>query len=456
MAMYENWQVFVHDGRHNHTIGVYTHGHTQATKLTEEQLIETEQFRKSHVPPRNILQFFREQNVSCAASAQKIYNVVAKIKKHMMQGRNTVEEVLSQSAKLGYMVFYGNCADNNVLSDIIVAHPTSIEMMRMWPYILIMDTTLKQTRMTPTGKNFTVAIAFIRNEQAMTYRWVLQQIKHLYFSNTMSTENQEDVCVHEPKASLEFSRTKENFNAKSNQILRMISTGSISKVREMRRLAKGVLSPVLPEDPGVILTSPPEVAVTKGRKKTNSTKKDKSHWEHVSIAHRKIQKLSGSGSGSSSGSGSGLVRVRDLVGEEDRHELLGEGVEIVSVDEVVADFVFGDEHQWLEVRRRMLYELEHATNMYLSLLDSAEHVHELVHSKYIQFVWGTNCTAWFTTMLPLYSYSDHPGGILVIGLLAEHQHFIQIYHRSERVSNWADSYYERIEDWNARRARNRN
>ncbi|KAI5664745.1 hypothetical protein M9H77_24068 [Catharanthus roseus] len=70
----------------------------------------------------------------------------------------------------------------------------------------------------------------------------------------------------------------------------------------MRCLAKGVLSPVLPEDPGVTLTSPPEVVVTKGQKKMNSTKKDKSHWEHVSIAHRKIQKSSGSGSGSSFGS----------------------------------------------------------------------------------------------------------------------------------------------------------
>ncbi|KAI5673210.1 hypothetical protein M9H77_13574 [Catharanthus roseus] len=74
----------------------------------------------------------------------------------------------------------------------------------------------------------------------------------------------------------------------------------------MRCLAKGVLSPVLPEDPGMILISLPEVAVTKERKKTNSTRKDKSYWEHVSIAHRKIQKSSGFGSGSGSGFGSGL------------------------------------------------------------------------------------------------------------------------------------------------------
>ncbi|KAI5647670.1 hypothetical protein M9H77_33675 [Catharanthus roseus] len=134
MAICENWQVFIHDGRHNHTIGVYTHGHAQAAKLTEEQLIQIEQFRKSHVPPHNILRFFREQNVGCAVSVQKIYNVVAKIKKNRMQGRNTIEEVLCLSAIRDYTVFYRNREGNNMLSDIVVVHPTSIEMLRTWSY----------------------------------------------------------------------------------------------------------------------------------------------------------------------------------------------------------------------------------------------------------------------------------------------------------------------------------
>ncbi|KAI5677058.1 hypothetical protein M9H77_08008 [Catharanthus roseus] len=114
MAMCENWQLFVHNERHNHAIGVYSNGHAQAAKLTEEQLIQIEQFRKRHVPPRNILRFFREQNVGCAVTSQKIYNVVAKIKKNRMQG---------------------NREYSNMLSDIVVAHPTSIEMLRTWPYV---------------------------------------------------------------------------------------------------------------------------------------------------------------------------------------------------------------------------------------------------------------------------------------------------------------------------------
>ncbi|KAI5656375.1 hypothetical protein M9H77_25168 [Catharanthus roseus] len=79
-------------------------------------------------------------------SAKKIYNVVAKIKKNRMQVRNTIEEVLCLSAQRGYTVFYKNYEDNNVLSDIVFAYPTSIEMMRTWSYVLIMDTHIKQTK----------------------------------------------------------------------------------------------------------------------------------------------------------------------------------------------------------------------------------------------------------------------------------------------------------------------
>ncbi|KAI5659111.1 hypothetical protein M9H77_27904 [Catharanthus roseus] len=38
MSTSENWQLFVHNGRHNHKIAVYNHGHAQAARLTEEQL----------------------------------------------------------------------------------------------------------------------------------------------------------------------------------------------------------------------------------------------------------------------------------------------------------------------------------------------------------------------------------------------------------------------------------
>ncbi|KAI5662903.1 hypothetical protein M9H77_22226 [Catharanthus roseus] len=260
MAMYENWQLFVHDGRHNHAIDVYSHGQAQAAKLTEEQLIQIEQFRKSH-----------EQNVGCAVSSQKIYNVVAKIKKNRMQGRNTVEEVLCLSTIRDYTVFYRNREDCNVLSDIVVAHLTSIEMLRTYNMPL-----LEVVGMTTTGKNFTVASAFMRNEQATTYRWTKWKSRpdflHYLFNNwlnpfahkfvrcwtkshmhfgvetTNRAESEHSVLklwlstchgdletvflnidsliegqIADIKASLEFSKTKEKHNAKSNHIFYVVS-----------------------------------------------------------------------------------------------------------------------------------------------------------------------------------------------------------------------------------------
>ncbi|KAI5675281.1 hypothetical protein M9H77_06231 [Catharanthus roseus] len=130
-----------------------------AGRLTEEQLHQIEQFRKSHVPSCNILRFLREQDVGYAVSAKKIYNVVVKIKRNWMQGRNTVEEVLCLSAQRGYTVFHRNREKSNVLSDIVVAHTTSIAMIRTYNMSF-----LEALHMTPTGKNFTVATGSIINE----------------------------------------------------------------------------------------------------------------------------------------------------------------------------------------------------------------------------------------------------------------------------------------------------
>ncbi|KAI5681600.1 hypothetical protein M9H77_02828 [Catharanthus roseus] len=103
-------------------ISVYHYSHAQAARLKEEQLIQIEQFRKSHKPPCNMLRLFREQNVDCAVSVHSIYNVLAKMKKKRMQGCNTIEEVLCLSAQRGCAVFYRNCDESDVLSDIVIAY----------------------------------------------------------------------------------------------------------------------------------------------------------------------------------------------------------------------------------------------------------------------------------------------------------------------------------------------
>ncbi|KAI5664907.1 hypothetical protein M9H77_24230 [Catharanthus roseus] len=356
IATSEKWQLFIYDGRHNHKIAVYYHGHAQAARLTEEQLKQTEQFKKTHVPPH---MFFIPL---------------------MKQRRNTVEEVLYLNVERGYTVFYRNCEDGNVLSGIVITHPTSIAMIRTWPYVLIMDTTYKTNKVwTSEVLHFGVETTnYAESEHSILKLWLSTCHGDLdtVFLNVDSVMKCEEQChIEEYKQSHQSLGFEEDMSGhylrKSHGLpcacellgryehflllkledvsvfwrtleirvdfpqahardmdfeihdltfmLDQISTGPTSKVREYRRLIKGVLCPVLSNDPCTPLTSPLEHAVTKGRRKTNSTKRNKSYWEHVSITHMKIGKSSGSGFGSGSGSGSGS-RGRGRLPRAPRHK----------------------------------------------------------------------------------------------------------------------------------------
>ncbi|KAI5656832.1 hypothetical protein M9H77_25625 [Catharanthus roseus] len=50
-------------------------------------------------------------------------------------------------SKGGVLTKLKNVVDNNVLSDIVIVHPTSIAMIRTWLYVLIMDITYKMNKL---------------------------------------------------------------------------------------------------------------------------------------------------------------------------------------------------------------------------------------------------------------------------------------------------------------------
>ncbi|KAI5669154.1 hypothetical protein M9H77_19007 [Catharanthus roseus] len=167
---------------------------------------------------------------------------------------------------------------------------------------------------------------------------------------------------------------------------------------------KGILCPVLPEDPCAPLTSPPEHAVTKGRRKTNSTKRDKSYWEHVSIVHRKIGKSSSSGSGSGSGSDSGSgsnSRGRGRPPRVPRGRGRGHNSERSSLSSIVNP----------------------CTPVMFPYIDAfSGSVYEFIHNW--KNVVGDGLGS--TTILPLYLNSHCSSGTLFIGYLSKQQHFIQL------------------------------
>lgn len=66
-------------------------------------------------------------------------------------------------------------------------------------------------------------------------------------------------------------------------ILQEFSEILVSQVLEIRRYAKEILHPIMPSNLDGLLSSAPDMVITKGRRKTNFIKRDKSHSELIQV-----------------------------------------------------------------------------------------------------------------------------------------------------------------------------
>ncbi|KAI5675701.1 hypothetical protein M9H77_06651 [Catharanthus roseus] len=189
-------------------------------------------------------------------------------------------------------------------------------------------------------------------------------------------------------------------------ILHQISTGPISKVREMRHLAKGVLNPVLPEDPGSGLGShgrgrPPRAPSTRGRGR------DRGQSSLSAVIHASPCSTFPYTNAFSAFIYPFISNWKNVIGDGNCGY------------RVVADLVFGDEHQWPEIH----WPVDEPVS-YVHWFETPDSLYIIANAFNLCVILIVQLGS--TTVLPLCSYSDCPGGTLVIGLLTEERHFVQL------------------------------
>ncbi|KAI5668574.1 hypothetical protein M9H77_18427 [Catharanthus roseus] len=339
--------------------------------------------------------FFENKTLVIYVVHRKYTMLLRKIKRNRKQGRNTVEEVLCLSTQRGYTVFYRNREESNVL-----------KRTSQWQLLLCAMNRLQQTdeffnKSSQIAKIKTsLEISKLKGKYGAKSNPILKNI-----SNNISH-------LALKKIWLEIKRAREIFDdpqnrcghnlRKSHGLPYEISTGPISKVRKVRRLIKGVISRCC-----LTILVPLTISL-------------------------KLQ-----------------------LRRDDGRRIQAKGISLTGSDgncgfKVVANFIFRDENQWPKIRRRMSNDLHHHMNMYVSLFGSVECVDELIKktcweedpapyehwldtpdhlyviANTFNFFIVLIVRLGSTTVLPLYSNMDCTARMLCIGFISDQQHFIQV------------------------------
>ena len=143
-------------GRHNHPFLVYKDGHVRAKRLTVD-----------------IPQHIRELSATGMQPAFIMTSIRQSIRREEMEGRTLLQHCLYMATEHNYVVTTDLDSEGQ-LSRLLIANPTSIQMIHTWSYVVLIDTTYKTNKqkwllceiigITLTNHNFLVAFYLMRDE----------------------------------------------------------------------------------------------------------------------------------------------------------------------------------------------------------------------------------------------------------------------------------------------------
>ncbi|XP_012842287.1 PREDICTED: uncharacterized protein LOC105962517 [Erythranthe guttata] len=128
-------------------------------------------------------------NPDTAAALRDVYNESQKIRREKMKGKTVIQHLWHELSESGYSKWHRTNPAGDAVQDVMFAHPTSIKLLQLFPYVILMDCTYKTNRyemplleiigVTPVGRNFTIAVAFMSREDEDTYAWTLRCLRDI-------------------------------------------------------------------------------------------------------------------------------------------------------------------------------------------------------------------------------------------------------------------------------------
>jgi len=124
-----------------------------------------------------------------ASTLRIIYNVKKKHKIVEYARKLQMQHLLKNLSEQSYIEIHGSCPNKDTVKDILWAHLTSIDLLHVFPHVLIIDCTYKTNRywlplmeivgVTSTEMTFSVVFAYLKAEQKDNFSWYLDSLRSL-------------------------------------------------------------------------------------------------------------------------------------------------------------------------------------------------------------------------------------------------------------------------------------
>ncbi|XP_038698755.1 uncharacterized protein LOC119996256 [Tripterygium wilfordii] len=180
----DNWMLRVPCGKHSHAATLFMEGHPYVGRLSAVKNEILVDMSKNFVKTRNMLNSLKNHDPYNASTIDVIYNARKKIRAAEKADRSEIQILMSFLYESGYIFYHRTNALTNELEDLFFAYPGSLELLRAFPHVLLMDATYKTNRfkmplleivgVTSTNMTYCIAFVYLNSEKEENYMWALR------------------------------------------------------------------------------------------------------------------------------------------------------------------------------------------------------------------------------------------------------------------------------------------
>lgn len=175
--------------KHNHGFIVYPEGDRQACGVSANAKDLICDMSTAQAKPCSIFAAVKEKNPPENLTINHIYNHRDWLGRHAADGMDIVHQFLHLAPEAKYLHWIRANSETEVLTHAFMAHPTSVNLLRTFHWVIGMGSTYKTNkykmpffemdRVTSNNMNFLIGYAFMRDVTEFSYGWVLDKLKIL-------------------------------------------------------------------------------------------------------------------------------------------------------------------------------------------------------------------------------------------------------------------------------------